>query len=183
MRNPLVLFALILAGASVAQSSFELFGESKYLYTTVRQVLGVSYKVNTYTHSLYLSYDKAASDQRNVGVGYQLGYTLASGWGIDATIQGRFGEFHTGSKDIGGLVVSCHGKFVLEEGIGLHYQLKRKFLSDRLTVQPFVRISLGQGFDQVEELENSPISYECDVPLRDVSYPYLGLQYRFRLTK
>ena len=92
MRYPLVLFALILAGASGAQSSFELFGESKYLYTTVRQVLGVSYKVNTYTHSLYLSYDKAASDQRNVGVGYQLGYTLASGWGIDATIQGRFGN-------------------------------------------------------------------------------------------
>ena len=114
MRYPLVLFALILAGASGAQSSFELFGESKYLYTTVRQVLGVSYKVNTYTHSLYFSYDKASSDQRNVGVGYQLGYTLASGWGIDASIQGRFGEFRTGSKDIGGLVVSCHGKFVLK---------------------------------------------------------------------
>ena len=70
MRYPLVLFALILAGASGAQSSFELFGESKYLYTTVRQVLGVSYKVNTYPHLLYLSYDKASSDQRNVGVGY-----------------------------------------------------------------------------------------------------------------
>ena len=183
MRYSLLLFALILAGASVAQRSFEVFGESKYFYTNVRQVLGVSYKVNTYNHSLYLSYDKAGSDQRNVGVGYQLGYTLASGWGIDATIQGRFGEFHTGSKDIGGLVVSCHGKFVLEEGIGLHYQLKRKFLNDRLTVQPFVRISFAQGFDQVEELENLPFSYECDVPLRDVSYPYLGLQYRFRLTK
>ncbi|MDA0778086.1 MAG: hypothetical protein O3C19_03340 [Bacteroidetes bacterium] len=181
MRYSLLLFALILAGVSGAQRSFELFGESKYFYTSVRQVLGVSYKVNTYTHSLYLSYDKAASDQRNVGVGYQLGYTLASGWGIDATVQGRFGEFHTGSKDIGGLVVSCHGKFVLEEGIGLHYQLKRKFLNDRLTVQPFVRISFAQGFDQVEESENSPFSYECDIPLSDVSYPYIGLQYRFRL--
>jgi hypothetical protein len=181
MRYSLLLFALILAGVSGAQRSFELFGESKYLYTNVRQVLGVSYKVNTYTHSLYLSYDKAASDQRNVGVGYQLGYTLASGWGIDATVQGRFGEFHTGSKDIGGMVVSCHGKFVLEEGIGLHYQLKRKFLNDRLTVQPFVRISFAQGFNQVEESENSPFSYECDIPLSDVSYPYIGLQYRFRL--
>ena len=79
------------------------------------------------------------------------------------------------------MVVSCHGKFVLEEGIGLHYQLKRKFLNDRLSIQPFVRISFAQGFDQVEELENSPLSYACDVALRDVSYPYLGLQYRFRL--
>jgi len=42
---------------------------------------------------LYLSYDKAASNQRNIGVGYQLGYTLASGLGIDATIQSRFGNF------------------------------------------------------------------------------------------
>jgi hypothetical protein len=79
------------------------------------------------------------------------------------------------------MVVSCLGKFVLEEGIGLHYQLKRKFLNDRLSIQPFVRISFAQGFDQVEELENSPLSYACDVPSRDVSYPYLGLQYRFRL--
>lgn len=181
MRYRLLLFTLMLAGVSGAQSSFELFGESKYLYTTMHQVFGVTYNVNTYTHSLYLSYDKAASNQRNIGVGCQLGYTLASGLGIDATIQGRFGNFQTGSKDIGSMVVSCHGKFVLEEGIGLHYQLKRKFLNDRLSIQPFVRISFAQGFDQVEELENSPLSYACDVPLRDVSYPYLGLQYRFRL--
>ena len=36
-------------------------------------------------------------------------------------------------------------------------------------------------FNTLEELENSPLSYACDVPLRDVSYPYLDLQYRFRL--
>ena len=55
------------------------------------------------------------------------------------------------------------------------------FLNYRLSIQPFVRISFAQGFDQVEELENPPLSYACDIPLRDVSYPYLGLQYRFRL--
>lgn len=93
MRYRLLLFTLMLAGVSGAQSSFELFGESKYLYTTMHRVFGVSYNVNTYTQSLCLSYDKAASNQRNIGVGYQLGYTLASGLGIDATIQSRFGNF------------------------------------------------------------------------------------------
>ncbi|MDB9882999.1 hypothetical protein OAD66_07705 [Bacteroidia bacterium] len=59
--------------------------------------------------------------------------------------------------------------------------MKKKYLKKRFTLTPFVRVSFAQGFIQVQEVRHTNLSYACEVPLRDVSMPYIGLRYSFRL--
>jgi hypothetical protein len=182
MRHLLLSVLLFSAGVCLAQSGFEVTGETRYLYTKVRQVIGVSYRFNKSIHNIHVGYDRAFSpDKRNVGVGYQYSYTLENGFGIDANAYGRFGELRTGTKTFQGFAAVCLGSFVLEEAVGIHYDVKKHFLKDRLSITPFVRISFAQGFDQVQELPYSTVGYKCETPLRDVSLPYIGLRTSFSL--
>ena len=179
-----VLYAFLFMSFALgthAQTSFEVMAETKYLYTTLRQVVGLSYNIKHSSNTLFVGYDNAFSNKRNIGVGYQFSYTLDNGIGLDANLYGRFGEFFTGSADVGGGRLPCLGTFVLEEAIGIHYQFKKKFLNHRLVLTPFVRISFAQGFDQEEEIPNTNFILKCEVPLRDVSWPYIGLRYSYKL--
>ena len=182
MRMIVLSFLLLNVGSLFAQTSFKLMGETRFLYTTVRQIIGVSYHAKASTHTVHIGYDKAYSlDKRSFGLGYQYSYTMENGLGIDANVYGRYGkELDNGYHDAGASLWYCYGSFVLEEAIGLHYSLKKKYLKKRLTLTPFVRVSLVQGFDQVQEVPFINLSYKCDVPLRDVSIPYIGLRYSYR---
>jgi hypothetical protein len=182
MKVIMLVLSLMLSGTISAQSSIELMGETKYLYTAVRQVIGVTYKPNNAASSLFIGYDRAFSDRHNFGIGYQYSYTLENGFGVDANVFGRFGkELHIGSTIFGGAVHLCTGRFVLKEAIGFHYNLSKKYFENRLSLTPFARISFAQGFNQVQEVPNTNLRYTCEKPLRDVTVPYLGIRTSFRL--
>jgi len=93
MRIFVLSFLLLNVGSLFAQSSFKLMGETRFLYTTLRQIIGVSYHAKASTHTIHVGYDKAYSlHKRNFGLGYQYSYTLKNGLGIDANVYGRFGK-------------------------------------------------------------------------------------------
>lgn len=183
MRKMIFCLVLFSTYKSQAHSPFSLMSETRLAYISIRQVVGVSYTLNSSQHHLYVGYDNAYStDKRNFGVGYQYSYTLENGIGLDANFYARFGEeLNNGSSEFGGAMHYCRGTYVIEEAIGIHYQIEKKFFNDRLELTPFVRISFAQGFDQVQEVKYTNLSYACEIPLRDNTLPFVGMRYSFRL--
>lgn len=180
----LLFVALNVNTSAIAQSGFNVFGETHYQFGGIKQALGLGIDFNHHNHALIFGLDKVASatEDGNFGIGYQYMYLFENGLSIESNVYVRIGELETSFYELQGQAafhsIPCIGKTLYEGGVGIGYQFKNELVPN-FTITPFARLGYTYGA-KGEVVINEVTTLQCNSPNSILLY-YIGLRYNYKI--